>query len=152
MDSNASNTAALAPAASKSAAPSSTAINHPSTAGDALPQTLSHIRSTNLILPNPNGNLGKRSEMPKSVLGTDSEMSLKDQQQPFEWNLKAQENILVYPLPDGLVDGVALHDKLQKLMKTNTIYLNDRRFWATLENRFKKMRKVLIHLHRSIYV
>ena len=90
--------------------------------------------------------------MAKPVLGTDSDMSLKDQQQPFEWNLKAQENIIVYPLPDGLVDGVALQDKVQTLMKTNNIYLNDRRFWATLENRFKKMRKVLLHRHESIDV
>ncbi|CAF1461268.1 unnamed protein product [Rotaria sordida] len=53
----------------------------------------------------------------------------------------AQEGIITYQLPDGLSDGFALYNKLKKLMKTNTIYLNDRYFWTTLKNRFKNLRK-----------
>jgi len=59
-----------------------------------------------------------------------------------DWNLKAQEGIINYSLPDNLPDGIALHAKLNKLMQTNTLNLNDRTFWTTLENRCKKLRKV----------
>ncbi|CAF0788619.1 unnamed protein product [Didymodactylos carnosus] len=62
-------------------------------------------------------------------------------QKSLKWSLKAQEGIIAYQLPDALLDGVALHNKLQKLMKSDIIYLNDRRFWFELENRFKNLRK-----------
>ena len=85
-------------------------------------QTLSHLQLNNV---------GKKS----------SGFSLNEHLQRTDWNLKAQEGIITYRLPDSLPDGLALQTKLHKLMKTNTIYLNDRRFWTTLENRFKSLRQ-----------
>ena len=96
----------------------------------------------NLITPNSTKLNGKKAvEKTRSKLA-DSQYSFNERQKLNEWNLKAQEGIITYSLPDSLPDGIALHAKLQKLMKTNTINLNDRHFWTTLENRFKKLRKV----------
>lgn len=77
----------------------------------------------------------------------DSQLSLSERQKRTDWNLKAQEGILTYHLPDNLPDGIALNAKLNKLMQTNTINLNDRQFWAALENRFKQLRKVSDKIH-----
>ncbi|CAF2160079.1 unnamed protein product [Rotaria magnacalcarata] len=101
-----------------------------------------HSRSNNLTSINSTALIGKKSEtLNRIVPPTVSQFSLDKHQQNIEWNLKAQEGIVTYQLPDGLPDGVALQTKLQKLMKTNTIFLNDRNFWTTLENRFKNLRK-----------
>ena len=72
----------------------------------------------------------------------DSDVSFNDPQQDAEWYSKAREGVISYPLPDGLPDSSALYNKLQELMKTDTIHLNDRRFWTKLENQFKKFKKV----------
>lgn len=97
---------------------------------------MSQLRSNNLSLVN------YKSEKVNYLLPTDSEFSLDERDQDIEWNLKTQDGIITYPLPDGLPDSLALHKKLQKLMKTNIIYLNNRHFWTTLENRFINLRKV----------
>lgn len=107
-----------------------------------LSQTFPRIRSNNLRSSSPKRLTGKKNEIKNYIIPTDSEFSLNENQKRNEWNLKAQEGIINYRLPDGLPDGFALHTKLQNLMKTDTIYLNDRRFWTILENRFKKLRKV----------
>jgi hypothetical protein len=133
----------MAPTLSKSTARSSIRDGNKSnsTLGDnnILHQTFSHLQSNNLTVPSPTGLIEKKKNR---VIPTDSEFSLDERQKRNEWNLKAQEGVITYQLPDGLPDGIALHNKLQKLMKTDTIYLNNRRFWTTLENRFKKLRKV----------
>lgn len=95
-----------------------------------------HVRSNNLTSASSAGLIGKKS------VPTDSQTSLDEYQKNFAWDLRAQEGMIIYPLPDGLPDGIALQNKLQKLMKTNTIHLNDRKFWTKLENRFKSLRKV----------
>jgi hypothetical protein len=137
----------IAPTASKSIAHSNIPDGNKSNVsfGDKniLQQTFSHLQSNKESLLNPNRVIGKKAEM---NIPTDSEFSLNGRQQRIEWNLKAQEGVITYRLPDGLPDGFALHTKLHKLMKTNTIYLNDRRFWTTLENRFKNLRKVFFYL------
>ncbi|CAF3295168.1 unnamed protein product [Rotaria sp. Silwood2] len=108
---------------------------------DILHQTYSNLRSNNLTSINHTGSIGKKSEATSRTLPTDGKFSSDERQQHIEWISKAQEGIITYQLPDGLPDGFALYNKLQKLMKTNTIYLNDRSFWTTLENRFKNLRK-----------
>lgn len=117
----------------KSTAYSNTRLRNKSTLtfvdNDMSYSKLSNVTSVNQIRNNP-------------LVLNDSEFSLDQRQQNIEWNSKAQEGIVTYELPDGLPDGVALHNKLQTLMKTNTIYLNDRQFWNTLEHRFKTLRKV----------
>lgn len=72
----------------------------------------------------------------------DSDVSVNGSQPDAGWYSKAREGIISYSLPDGLPDSSALYNKLQELMKTDTIHLNDRRFWTKLENQFKKLRKV----------
>ncbi|CAF1082826.1 unnamed protein product [Rotaria sordida] len=101
-----------------------------------------NLRSNNLTSTNHIGLIGKKPETINRIIPTDDQFSSDERQQHIEWILKAQEGIITYQLPDGLPDGFALYNKLQKLMKTNTIYLNDRYFWTTLENRFKNLRKV----------
>ena len=125
--------------ASKSAAQKTV---FPTNDDDSVHQTHSKLRSNNLTPLNSTGLVGKISEIHPRVVPTTSEVSLDGVQQPIEWNVKAQEGIITYRLPDGLPDGSVLHDKLQQLMKTSTLYLNDRRFWNTLEERFKTQRKV----------
>ncbi|CAF1126101.1 unnamed protein product [Rotaria sp. Silwood1] len=109
---------------------------------DILHQTYSNLRSNNLTSTNHTGLISKKSETVNRIIPTDGQFSSDERQQHIEWTVKAQEGIITYELPDGLPDGFALYNKLQKLMKTNTIYLNDRYFWTTLENRFKNLRKV----------
>jgi hypothetical protein len=108
---------------------------------DILHQTFSHLRSKNVLTPNSSGP-GDRKTTKNRIMSTESESSLVEFQQRNEWNLKAQEGVITYRLPDALPDGVALQNKLEKLMKTDTIHLNDRHFWSKLENRFTKLRKV----------
>lgn len=109
---------------------------------DILHQTFSHLRSKNIPTPNSSRLNEKKANMKNRIMLNESEFSFTEPQQRNEWNLKAQESVITYQLPDALPDGLALQNKLEKLMKTNTIYLNDRRFWNKLENRFKKLRKV----------
>ncbi len=109
---------------------------------DILHQTFSHLRSKNLPAPNSSGLSEKKGNIKNRIMPNESELSFTEPQQRNEWNLKAQEGVITYRLPDALPDGLNLHNKLQKLMKTDTIHLNDRRFWSKLENRFKKLRKV----------
>jgi hypothetical protein len=109
---------------------------------DSLHQTSSNLRSNNLKSSSPTPLIRKKVETKNRVIPIDSEFSLNEHRKRNEWNLKAQEGVITYPLPDGLPDGVALHNKLKKLMKTNTIYLNDRHFWTKLEKRFRNLRKV----------
>ena len=99
-------------------------------------------RSKNISTPNSSGLSEKKVHVKNRLVPYASEFSLTEPQQRNEWNFKAQEGVITYRLPDGLPDGVALQNKLEKLMKTDTIYLNDRQFWAKLESRFKKLRKV----------
>jgi hypothetical protein len=135
--------------------PDSTTMAHSSLRDgnkDILHQTFSHLRSANLTSPNLTGLEGEKAETNNPIKPTTSEFSLDEHQQRIEWNLKAQEGIITYQLPDSLPDGLALHNKLQKLMKTNTIYLNDRRFWSTLENRFKISRKVFFDSSTKIFL
>ena len=110
---------------------------------DILHQAFSPLPSNNLPSPNPSTMNGKKAEINKRIISNKSTSSFDQHQQHIGWNLKAQEDIITYQLPDGLPDGLALHNKLQKLMKTNTIYLNDRQFWTTLENRYINLRKVI---------
>ena len=128
----------VAPVASKSTAHASLgAPQKPALTAnddDSVHQAHSKLRSNNLTPLN--------SEIAPRIVAANSDVSLEGAQQPIEWNVKAQEGIITYHLPDGLPDGAVLHDKLQQLMKTSTIYLNDRRFWNTLEERFKARRKV----------
>ncbi|CAF4316068.1 unnamed protein product [Rotaria sordida] len=100
-----------------------------------------NLRSNNLTSTNHTGLIGKKSETINRIIPTDNQFSSDECQQHIEWISKAQ-GIITYQLPDGLSDGFALYNKLKKLMKTNTIYLNDRYFWTALENRFKNLRKV----------
>ena len=85
------------------------------------------------------------AKIPSEFLSTSNELSLKMSQQKARWddNIDIQEGIITYPLPDGLPDGVLLQNKLQALMQTNTIHLNDFHFWTELENRLKNQRKVM---------
>jgi hypothetical protein len=123
-----------------------------STAHSILRDGNKDIRSNNLTSPNLTGLEGKKAETTNPIKPTTSEFSLDEHQQRIEWNLKSKEGIITYQLPDSLPDGLALHNKLQKLMKTNTIYLNDRRFWSTLENRFKISRKVFFDSPTKIFL
>ncbi|CAF0778656.1 unnamed protein product [Adineta steineri] len=129
---NVSDSKNIVPTVSKSTAHSSirdgNKSNFISTEKDTVYRTIS-------------SNLTGKNVKPVEINKTISEFSLDENEQRTEWNFKAQEGIITYQLPDNLPDGLALHNKLQKLMKTNTIYLNDRRFWTTLENRFKILRK-----------
>ena len=136
----------IAPAISKSTARSSLRTDNKSnfTSDDKD----IHLRLKNLTSLNPGGLIGKKSDSNNRIIPIESDFSLSERQQRIEWNFKTQEGVITYRLPDGLPDGFSLHNKLQKLMKTNTIYLNDRRFWTTLENRFKNLRKVLIYLQK----
>ena len=108
---------------------------------DILHQTFSPSRSKNVPTPKSSGRDEKKTTKNR-ILSTESESTLIESQQRNEWNLKAQEGVITYRLPDALPDGLALQNKLEKLMKTDTIFLNDRHFWSKLENRFKKLRKV----------
>ncbi|UJR31154.1 hypothetical protein I4U23_018661 [Adineta vaga] len=136
------NSTNLAPTISKSTAQSSlrdgTKSNMTPSEKDSINRTISYSRSTNLVSTNLNG---KQVEMKNPTKSMTSEESVDGRDQHDEWNFKAQQGVITYQLPDNLPDGIALHNKLQKLMKTNTIYLNDRRFWSILENRFKILRK-----------
>jgi len=135
---NTSASTNIAPTISKSTAHSNIRDGN----NDILHQTSSHLPSNNLKSSNPTALIRKKVDTKNRIIQIDSEFSLNEHRKSNEWNLKAQEGIITYPLPDGLPDGFALCNKLQKLMKTNTIYLNDRRFWTKLENRFKNLRKV----------
>ena len=103
--------------------------------------------------PGPNSmRLSEKKRKGKNRLKPmDSEVSLTDSQQGDGWHSKAREGVISYPLPDGLPDSSALYTKLQKLMRTDTIHLNDRRFWSKLEHQFKKLRKVLFPIEISSY-
>ncbi len=105
-----------------------------------------HLRSKNLPVSNSIKLNEKKSKIKNRIIPIESEFSLIEPQQRNEWNIKAQEGIIKYRLPDGLPDGLALHTKLEQLMKTDTIYLNDRHFWRKLENRFQKLRKVSLYI------
>lgn len=94
----------------------------------------------------------KKRKANNRLLPMDSEVSFNDSQQRDDWRFKAREGVIPYPLPDGLPDSSALYTKLQKLMKTDTIHLNDRRFWSKLENQYKKLRKVLLSFDLSLQV
>jgi len=133
---NAPDSTNIAPTTSKSTAYSSIRDGNKSKlpSGD---NAILHQASSN-----PTGVVRKKVDTKNRMIPIDSEFSFNERQKRNEWNLKAQEGVITYPLPDGLPDGFALHNKLQKLMKTNIIYLNDRRFWSKLENRFKNLRKV----------
>jgi hypothetical protein len=138
---NTKNSTNIAPTISKSTAHSSIRDSYKSnmTHGD---NDILHQQSNNLTSSKPTRLIGKKLETKRRRLPTESAFSLDEHKKNNEWNLKAQEGVITYRLPDGLPDGFALQNKLQNLMKTNTIYLNDRHFWTTLENRFKDLRKV----------
>ena len=127
----------VAPAASKSTAHSSIRDGN-----GTLYQTFSNLPLKNFSGPNSARVSEKKAKIKKRIIPMESEFSLTESQQRNEWNVKAQEGVISHALPDGLPDGSALYNKLQKLMSTDTIYLNDRRFWTKLENQFKKLRKV----------
>jgi hypothetical protein len=138
---NTSDSTNVIPTTSKSTAHSS--IRDDNKSNLTLDDTdISRRRSNNPITSNPTGLIRNKAETKNRAAPIASEFSLDQPKQRNEWNLKAQEGIITYRLPDNLPDGFALHNKLQKLMKTNTIYLNDRHFWTSLENRFKNFRKV----------
>ena len=101
---------------------------------------------------NATGLIGRLSEVQNKIISTDSEISLEHRQQRFEWNLKAQEGIVNYRLPDGLSDGFLLCNKLQKMMKTDTLRLNDRQFWTEFENRYKAQQRVIHSFTRNFFV
>ncbi|CAF1609433.1 unnamed protein product [Adineta ricciae] len=138
---DASNSSDVAPTISKSTAQSSICDGATPNEKDSIHQTVSYSPSANLPSTNLAGLSSKKIEMKTSVKPSTSEESMSEHDQHIGWNLKAQQGVITYQLPDNLPDSVALHNKLQKLMKTNTIYLNDRKFWTVLENRFKLLRK-----------
>ena len=107
--------------------------------GHAAGQRLNHSPTAKAA-----GLITRLSDLQQKIVSNDSETSLGNRQQRIEWNLKAQEGIVTYRLPDGLSDGLLLHNKLQKLMKTDTLRLNDRQFWTELENLYKIQQRVLI--------
>lgn len=109
-------------------------------------QTFPRLKSSNLTISSPTRLTEKKLEKKNRTIPIDSELSLNENSKRNEWNLKAQEGIISYQLPDGLPDGFALHTKLKNLMKTDKIYLNDRRFWTKLENQFKNLRKVFYQI------
>ncbi|CAF1143802.1 unnamed protein product [Adineta ricciae] len=138
---DAPNSSYVAPTISKSTAQSSIYDGATPNEKDSIHRTVSYSPSANLPSTNPTGLSSKQIEMKTSVKPSTSEESMSERDQHIGWNLKAQQGVITYQLPDNLPDGVALHNKLQKLMKTNTIYLNDRKFWTVLENRFKLLQK-----------
>ena len=137
----------IAPTVSKTSVQSSirddNKTNITSVDNDISHKTSSYLRTNHLTSSNSFVSNKKKLESRDKILPITSDFSLNDLQKRPAWNLKAQEGVIRYQLPDNLPDSFALQNKLQKLMKTNSIYLNDRRFWTKLENRFKNLRKVL---------